>query len=153
VLLLTLLTVTFGEYMTDKVKISMFLEPELARAVKMQAASQGAGVSELVGNMFLCAHCGEAITDDFVVGLPRLVAPNKYRALYHKKRSACLAASGNKIVYLPMCPTCALPTHVQFEQNELYRLLQQKAVKFYCIRCDTHWAATHEQSIELSRLL
>jgi hypothetical protein len=139
--------------MADKVKISMFLEPELARAVKMQAASQGAGVSELIGNMFLCAHCGEAITDDFVVGLPKLVAPNKYRALFHTNRPECLAASGAKVVYLPVCPTCKLPAHQQFEQRELYRLLQHKGVKFYCIRCDNHWAATHEQSIELSRLL
>lgn len=81
--------------MTEKVKVSMFLEPEVAKAVKVQAARQGAeGVSDLVSKVFVCAHCQEPITDDFVIGI-KLVAPNKYGVFFHANRKACRAASGN----------------------------------------------------------
>ena len=82
--------------MTEKVKVSLFLEPEVAKAVKVQAARQGAeGVSNLVSKCFVCAHCNEPITDDFVVGI-KLVAPNTYGVFFHANRKACRAASGTK---------------------------------------------------------
>ena len=81
--------------MAEKVKVSLFLEPEVAKAVKIQAARQGTeGVSELVSKFFLCAHCQEPITDDFVLGI-KLVAPNKYGVFFHANRKTCRAASGN----------------------------------------------------------
>jgi hypothetical protein len=80
--------------MSEKVKVSMFLDPEVARAMKVQAAKQGTGgVSALVGKFFLCAHCGEPITDDFVVGI-KAVAPGTFGVFFHKNRKACLNASG-----------------------------------------------------------
>jgi hypothetical protein len=78
--------------MSEKVKVSMFLEPEVARAVKVQAARQGVGVSELVGKMFICAHCGEPIADDLVVGIK--LTPGTFGVLFHANRKACRAASG-----------------------------------------------------------
>lgn len=81
--------------MNEKVKMALFLEPEVAKAVKVQAARQGAeGVSDLVSKCFRCAHCGEPITDDFVVGI-KLVAPNEYGVFFHANRKPCRAASGN----------------------------------------------------------
>jgi hypothetical protein len=78
---------------SEKVKVSMFLEPELAKALKVQAARQGHdGVSGLVRSAFLCAHCQEPIDDDFVVGIKQ-VAPGKFGVLFHANRKACLAAS------------------------------------------------------------
>ncbi len=80
--------------MSEKVKVSMFLEPELARAVKVQAARQGQeGVSGLVRQVFLCAHCQQPITDDFVVGI-KLVAPDRWGVFFHANREECRAASG-----------------------------------------------------------
>ena len=80
--------------MSDKVKVSMFLEPEIARAVKVQAARQGAdGVSGLVRNVFLCAHCREPITDEFVVGI-KMIAPGTFGVFFHANRKECRAASG-----------------------------------------------------------
>lgn len=82
--------------MAEKVKVSLFLEPEVAKAVKVQAARQGTeGVSNLVSKVFMCAHCHEPITDDFVIGI-KLVAPNEYGVFFHANRKACRAASGNK---------------------------------------------------------
>ncbi len=80
--------------MVDKVKVSMFLSPSVAHAIKVQAARQGGGVSDLVGGMFICAHCREPIEDEFVVGKPKLIEPNRYAVLFHKNREACIAASG-----------------------------------------------------------
>jgi hypothetical protein len=83
-------------WMASKVKVSMFLPPGLAQAIKIQAARQGGGVSDLIGAMFTCAHCHEPISDEFVVGKPKLVEPNRYAVLFHGNREACLAASGTK---------------------------------------------------------
>lgn len=81
--------------MAEKVKVSLFLEPEVAKAVKIQVARQGAeGVSDLVSKVFVCAHCQEPITDEFVVGI-KLIAPNKYGVFFHANRKSCRAASGN----------------------------------------------------------
>jgi hypothetical protein len=80
--------------MSDKVKISVFLEPEVAKAVKVQAARQGSGVSDIVSNIFLCAHCRDPISDEFIVGIPKMITPDWYGVFFHKNRKACLAASG-----------------------------------------------------------
>lgn len=82
--------------MAAKVKVSMFLPPGLAQAIKIQAARQGGGVSDLIGGMFTCAHCHEPISDEFVVGKPKLTEPNRYAVLFHGNREACIAASGTK---------------------------------------------------------
>ena len=80
--------------MSDKIKVSMFLEPELARAVKIQAARNGQeGVSGLMRKVFRCAHCQEPITDDFVVGI-KIVAPDTFGVFFHANRTECRAASG-----------------------------------------------------------
>jgi hypothetical protein len=80
--------------MSDKVKVSLFLEPDVARALKVQAARQGAGgVSELVRNTYLCAHCREPITDEFVVGI-KMIAPGTFGVFFHANRKECRAASG-----------------------------------------------------------
>ena len=80
--------------MNGKVKVSMFLEPEVARAVKVQAARQGQeGVSGLVRQVFRCAHCQDPINDEFVVGI-KLVAPDKWGVFFHANRPDCRAASG-----------------------------------------------------------
>ena len=80
--------------MSDKVKISVFLEPEVAKAVKVQAARQGSGVSDIVSSIFLCAHCRDPITEEFIVGIPKMITPDWYGVFFHKNRKACLAASG-----------------------------------------------------------
>ncbi len=80
--------------MSEKVKVSMFLDPEIARAAKVQAARQGVpGVSELVRKVFMCAHCGEPITDDFVVGI-KMVSPETFGVFFHANRKLCRSASG-----------------------------------------------------------
>ena len=80
--------------MADKVKISLFLEPEVARAVKVQAARQGTdGVSGLVRKFFVCAHCTEPIIDEFVVGIKR-TAPETFGVFFHANREKCRAAGG-----------------------------------------------------------
>ena len=80
--------------MSDKVKISVFLDPEVAKAVKVQAARQGSGVSDIVRSIFSCAHCHEPIAEEFVVGIPNMITPDWYGVFFHKNRKACLAASG-----------------------------------------------------------
>lgn len=83
--------------MSGKVKMSLFLEPEIAKAVRVQAARQGSdGVSELVSKVFMCAHCQDPITDDFVIGI-KLIAPNVYGVFFHANRKACRVASGNNV--------------------------------------------------------
>src|SRR5260370_403036 len=80
--------------MADKVKVSLFLEPEVARAVKVQAARQGTeGVSGLVRKVFVCAHCAEPITDEFVVGI-KMTAPGTFGVFFHANRAKCRAAGG-----------------------------------------------------------
>ena len=139
--------------MADKVKVSMFLSKDVAHAVKIQAARQGAGVSELVGQMFICAHCREPIADEFIVGRPKLIEPNRYAVLFHKNREACLAASGTRITFGAKCPECnSLPLQ-SFDRTELPTLLQKKAIKFYCIQCDHHWKATTKDAEQIARLL
>ena len=139
--------------MTDKVKVSMFLPPEVAHAVKVQAARQGSGVSELVGNMFLCAHCREPIADDFIVGKPKLIAPNQYAVLFHKNREACLAASGTRIAFGATCPKCKSLPLQSFDRAELTDLLQKKEVRFWCIQCDNHWKPTAKETEAIVRRL
>ena len=80
--------------MPEKVKISVFLEPEVAKAVKIQAARQGAGVSQIISSIFSCAHCHGPITDEFIVGIPKLIAPDWYGVFFHKNKKTCLIASG-----------------------------------------------------------
>lgn len=131
----------------------MFLPPDVAQALKIQAARQGGGVSELVGGLFLCAHCREPIADDFVVGKSKKVEPNKFAVLYHRNREACVAASGTRISFGAQCPQCkALPVQ-SFDRTELPQLLQRKNVRFYCIQCDNHWNATADDAKEIERLL
>jgi hypothetical protein len=139
--------------MTDKVKVAMFLPPEVAHAVKVQAARNGAGVSELVGNMFLCAHCREPIVDEFVVGTPKLIAPYRYAVFFHKNREACLAASGTRVSFFKTCPRCKAAPHQSFDEKELRTLVRRKDVKFYCINCDGNWKATAKETDEIARLL
>lgn len=131
----------------------MFLPPEVAHAVKVQAARQGAGVSELVGKMFICAHCREPIADEFVVGRPTLIEPNRYAVFFHKNREVCVAASGTRISFGVECPQCkSLPTQ-SFDKAELSALLQSTAVRFYCIQCDFHWKATDKDVERIKRFL
>jgi hypothetical protein len=81
--------------MSEKVKVSLFLDPVVAKAAKVQAARLGSeGLSNLVSKFFVCANCQEPITDDFVIGI-KLTAPNKYEVFFHANRKACRAASGN----------------------------------------------------------
>ncbi len=80
--------------MAGKVKVSLFVEPEVARAMKVQAARQGAeGMSKLIGNVFSCAHCGEPITDEFVVGI-KMTAPGTFGVFFHANRKECRMAGG-----------------------------------------------------------
>ena len=138
--------------MTEKVKVAMFLPPEVAYAVKVQAARHGAGVSELVGNMFVCAHCREPIVDEFVVGRPKLIAPNRYAVFFHKNREACLTASGTRVSFFKTSHCKAVP-HQSFDEKELRTFVQRKNVKFYCINCDGNWKATVKETDEIARLL
>ena len=94
VLLLIHITKRRPTPMTDKIKVSLFLEPEVARALKVQAARQGAGgVSQHVSNTYLCAYCREPISDEFVVGI-KAVAPGTFGVFFHANRKECRAASG-----------------------------------------------------------
>jgi hypothetical protein len=137
----------------EKVKVAMFLPPGVAHAVKVQAARQGGGVSELVGNMFLCAHCREPIVDEFVVGTPKLIAPNRYAVFFHKSREACAAASGTRVNFFVDCPNCKSKPHQSFDRTELPGLLKNNGVKFYCITCDHSWMATGKQVEDIAHLL
>jgi hypothetical protein len=82
--------------MSEKIKVSLFLEPEVAKAVKIQSARIGtAGMSNIVSQCFTCAHCKEPITDDFVIGITN-VSPNTFGVFFHANRNECRHASGNK---------------------------------------------------------
>jgi hypothetical protein len=139
--------------MADKVKVSMFLPPGVAHAIKVQAARQGGGVSDLVGGMFTCAHCREPIADDFVIGKPMLVEPNRYAVLFHKNREACVAASGTKVSFSAQCPKCSSISLQAFERDELPALLQNKSVRFHCRQCENHWKATDDDEKKIAQLL
>lgn len=145
--------------MTDKVKISAFLAPEVARAAKMQSAEQGSGISQIMRSVFLCAHCGEPITDEFIVGMPKVTEhgvngkPDKYGVFFHKKRAECRNASGQRIVYVPVCDSCERPAHQSFDETLLEDLLHRNAVRFYCILCDHSWPATTPDTVDLAKLL
>ena len=140
--------------MSDKkMKISMFLEPGVAQAVKIQAARQGTGVSEIMRSVLSCAHCREPITDEFVIGEPTLIAHGKYDVFFHKNRPTCRKASGERIAYVPICNKCNEPAYQSFERDKLYTLLQSNNIKFYCIKCDSSWLATLEDAVKLSLLL
>jgi len=136
-----------------KTKLSMFLEPELAKAVRIQAVRQGSGVSEIMRSVLLCAHCREPITGEFVIGDPTQVAPGKYDVFFHKDRPECRKASGNRISYVPICNKCNEPAYQSYKRDELYTLLQSSVLKFFCIRCGESWIATLEEAGKLSLLL
>lgn len=131
----------------------MFLEPDLAKAVKIQAARQGAGVSEIMRSVLSCAHCREPITDEFVIGDPMLIAQDTYNAFFHKNRKECRKASGNRIAYVPICNKCNKPAYQSYKKEELSTLLQSNVLKFYCISCDNSWPPTLEDAGKLTLLL
>jgi hypothetical protein len=137
----------------SKVKVSMFLEPALADALKKRTAKQGSGISKIMRDVFLCAHCQEPISDEFIIGSPKLIATDKYGVFFHRHREECLKASGTKIVYIPLCPKCKEPVYREFDRTDLHDRLQKRSVGFYCIHCDTQWNATLEEERDLARLL
>lgn len=139
--------------MAGKVKVSMFLPTALAHAIKIQAARQGGGVSDLIGGMFTCAHCHEAISDEFVVGRPTLTEPNRYAVLFHGNREACMAASGTRVSYDARCPQCNSKSLQWFDRHELSSLLQSKSVRFHCRMCDARWEAAESDITEVADLL
>jgi hypothetical protein len=124
-----------------------------AHAVKVQAARSGAGVSDLVGNMFVCAHCREPIEDAFVIGLPNLIAPNKYAVFFHRNRAACAEASGSRVSFFADCPKCKTKAHQSFDRTELPVLIKDGRLRFYCITCDSSWLPSDEESRDVARLL
>jgi hypothetical protein len=137
----------------DKVKVSMFLAAPIAQAVKIRAARDGTGVSEVIGNMFQCAHCREPISDEFVVGKPKQIAPNRYAVFYHKNRKECAAAGGTEVRFFLKCPNCDAIPQQTFDPAELRKLIQKKTVKFYCISCDQSWKPTAKETEDIGRLL
>jgi hypothetical protein len=137
----------------DKVKISMFLPPAVARAAKVQAARAGAGLSDLVSGIFQCAYCREPITDEFVVGTPRLVASNNYAVFFHKNREACLAASRTRVNFFVKCPNCGDMSHQSFGRSEMQGLLEKEGVRFYCISCNNSWKATAGDNANIVKIL
>ncbi|MET3109113.1 hypothetical protein AAKU58_003962 [Oxalobacteraceae bacterium GrIS 1.18] len=148
--------------MSEKVKMSVFVESDVARAVKMQSASQGySGISQVIRSVFLCAHCREPITDAFIVGSPKLTEqgkdgnPDKFSVFFHKNREECRIASGQRIAYMPVCTNkkCNHVTHQSFDEKQLAELLARDGVKFYCISCDHSWAANAADKTHLCNLL
>jgi hypothetical protein len=137
----------------DKVKVSMFLDAPIAQAVKIRAARDGTGVSEVIGKMFQCAHCREPITDEFIVGKPKLIAPNRSAVFFHKNRKECAAAGGTEVRFFLKCPNCEAIPQQTFDPSRLRELIQKKAVEFYCISCDHSWKASAKETEEISRLV
>lgn len=137
----------------EKVKVAMFLPPPIAQAVKIRAARDGTGVSEVIGNMFQCAHCGEPITDDFVVGKPKLIAPNRFAVFFHKNRKECAAASGMEFRFFMECPQCDGIPQQSFDRAELEKLIRRRAIEFYCINCDHKWKASATEVKEIAKAL
>jgi hypothetical protein len=136
-----------------KMKLSMFLEPDFAKAVKIQAARQGAGVSEIMRSVVSCAHCHDPITDEFVIGEPTQVAQGKYNVFFHKNKPECRKASGERIPYVPICNKCKEPAYQSYKREDLSTLIQSDNLKFYCIRCNESWPASMEDVRQLSSLL
>ena len=137
----------------EKVKMSVFLEADVARAAKTQAALLGAGgVSAIVRDIFTCAHCNEPITDEFVIGTskPTSQDQDKYGVFFHKQRYACRKASGIEVVYIPVCASCSKPAYQQFKPQALYEQLVKRSLRFYCIRCDHQWAADAKETGDLA---
>ena len=145
--------------MTEKVKMSVFVESDVARAVKMQSASQGTGVSQIIRSIFLCAHCREPITDEFIVGSPKLTEhgkdgnPDKYSVFFHKHREECRLASGQRIGYVPLCDQCKQPAYQSFDEKHLTESLAKDEVIFYCMPCEHFWRASHFEKQNLTKLL
>jgi len=137
----------------DKVKVSMFLAAPIAQAVKIRAARDGTGVSEVIGNMFQCAHCREPITDEFIVGKPKQIAPNRFAVFFHKNRKECTAASGNELRFFMKCPKCEALPQQSFDPIDLRKLIQKRAVEFYCTSCDHRWKASAAELREITRVL
>lgn len=139
--------------MADKVKVSMFLEPGIAHAIKVQAARQGGGVSDLVGGMFTCSHCREPIADDFIVGRPKLIDPNRYAVLFHGDREACVTASGTRVSFATPCQQCGSTIPQLLNREELPALLQSHSVPLHCRQCDNRWNATEDDVKKIAQLL
>jgi hypothetical protein len=137
----------------EKIKVSMFLTAPIAQAVKIRAAREGTGVSEVIANMFRCAHCREPITDEFIIGKPTLIASNRYAVFFHKNKKDCAAASGSQVRFFLKCPNCETLPQQSFDPIELRRLLQAKAVKFYCISCDHAWKPSVAEAKEIALLV
>jgi hypothetical protein len=137
----------------DKVKVAMFLPPPIAQAVKIRAARDGTGVSEVINNMFQCAHCREPIVDEFIVGKPKQIAPNRYAVFFHKNRKECAAASGTELRFFMQCPKCDAIPQQSFDRVELEKLIRKRAVEFYCISCDHKWKASDKETKEIARAL
>jgi hypothetical protein len=137
----------------DKVKVSMFLSGPIAQAIKIRAAREGTGVSEVIGKMFQCAHCREPITDEFIAGKPKLIAPNRYAVFFHKNREECAAASGTEVRFFLKCPNCEAIPQQTFDPVELGKLIQKEALEFYCITCDHSWKPTAKETEEIGRLV
>ena len=135
------------------VKLAIFLKPEFNKAVKIQAARQGSGVSEIVRTVVTCSHCKEPITDEFIIGEPKEISQGKYDVFYHKNRPECRKASGRRIAYVPICNSCHMPAYQSYEREELPTLVQSGMLKFYCIRCNHIWPATMEDAGQLILLL
>ena len=138
----------------DKVKVAMFLSPEVAQAIKVQAARQRTGVSDAVTQHYLCAHCGEPLLDEIMVGVPRPVGPEKSResVMYHKNRDACRTAAGGRISFLATCPKCGVFAHQSFVKAELRASLQSRTVRFYCSRCDHNWMPAEADTHEIAKI-
>jgi hypothetical protein len=139
--------------MSEKVKVAVFLDADVAKALKIQSARQGEGVSKLIHEVFSCAHCRKPITEEFIVGEPKPVTGNRYGIFFHSNNRECAVASGTKVVYLPICPKCLKPAYQQFDRRKLYEILELKTVRFYHIACDEHWDATQNEMNDLSHLL
>ena len=139
--------------MSEKVKVALFLDADVAKALKIQSARQGEGISKLIHEVFSCAHCLKPITDEFIAGEPKPVTGTRYGIFFHANKRECVEASGTKVVYLPVCPKCLKPAYQQFDRRKLYELLELKAVRFYDIACDEHWDAAQNEMNDLSQLL
>jgi hypothetical protein len=137
----------------DKVKVSMFLDAPIAQAVKIRAARDGTGVSEVIGKMFQCAHCREPISDEFIVGKPKQIAPNRFAVFFHKNRKECAAASGTEVRFFLKCPNCEAIPQQTFDPPKLRDQIQNGTLGFYCICCDQSWKASPKETEEISRLV
>jgi Family of unknown function (DUF6364) len=65
-----------------KTKLSLFLDPDIAKAIKIQAARHGVKVSKLIEGVFTCQTCYKPITDAPMT----LLDNNGFQAFAHKKK-------------------------------------------------------------------